>query len=87
MHELISGNKIILSKKFSAGSSFIIEMPGNMYAVLGFVSVDEEPIYSRVFLFSDKSKKEILKKAKKSYNDVKNCLNSKRLDLLETLDC
>lgn len=85
MNELISQNKVILTKKYNSGSVFIIEML-NMYVVLGFNSLDKEPIYSRVFFYNEKIKKNILKQARKCFNDIKESFNKKRLDLIESLD-
>lgn len=86
MHELISQNKIVLSKDFSVGSVFIIEMLSDMYAVLGFTSLEEEPVYSRAFFFNEKNKKNVLKKARECFYDVKQCFTEKKLEQLDSLD-
>lgn len=86
MHELISQYKIILSKKFSIGSVYVIEMLNDMYVVLGFTSEEQEPIYSRVFFFNQEIRKKILKQARSCFFDVRKCFFEKRLDKLDSLD-
>lgn len=86
MHELFSQSKIVLSKKYSTGSIYVIEMIGDMFAVLGFSSEEEEPIYSRAFFFNEKTKKNILKQARNCFKQVKECFFQNNLELLDTLD-
>ena len=84
--ELVASNKVIMSKYYSEGSAFIIELTPEMVAVLVYRSLSEEPVYSRAYFCSESNKKEILLAAKRQYNYLKECLMQKKYELLEDLD-
>ena len=84
--ELVASNKVIMSKYYSEGSAFIIELTPEMIAVLVYRSLSEEPVYSRAYFCSESNKKEILLAAKRQYRYLKECLMQKKYELLEDLD-
>ena len=84
--ELVASNKVIMSKHYSEGSAFIIELTPEMIAVLVYRSLSEEPVYSRAYFCSEPNKKETLLAAKRQYRYLKECLMQKKYELLEDLD-
>ena len=84
--ELVASNKVIMSKHYSEGSAFIIELTPETIAVLVYRSLSEAPVYSRAYFCSGSNKKEILLAAKRQYRYLKECLMQKKYELLEDLD-
>ena len=83
--EFIAPYKIIASKHYSEGSTFIIELTSNMLAIIVYRNLFEEPIYSRVYPFNELNKKDIMLTAKRKYNFLKKCLMQKKYECIEDL--
>lgn len=87
MSDLIDAGKVLALKHYKAGYVSLIEMSVNMIVVLCYVNNDdEEPIYSRAFLHSEKNKDDVLKQARSVFNQIKECLLRKKLQLIEELN-
>ena len=87
MSDLIEAGKIIAFKHYKAGHVFLIEMSDNMIVVLCYENEsDKEPIYSRAFLHGEKNKDDVLKQARLIFNQIKECLLKKKLQLIEELN-
>ncbi len=80
--DFLTGNKVLLSKKYSFGNIYMIEMPNNMIVVVAFKK-DKIPLHSRTFLFTDKLKKDVLKDSKQYFKQLKEvlCQNKTEEDL------
>lgn len=85
LEDLIANNKILLSKKYTAGSVYMLEMPNNMLAVVA-VGKDNLNLCSKSFFYTDKTKKETLKSSRKYFKQIQECLYQKKLEMLEELD-
>lgn len=86
MHDLIASNRIILSKNYCSGQVFLIEIPGDMLAVLGYKHIEEEPIYSRAFFYNEENRKKVEKNARKHFNLIKEYFYQKKLHLLDEVE-
>ena len=87
MSDLINAGKVLAFKHYKAGHVFLIEMSVNMIVVLCYINEDdEEPIYSRAFLHGEKNKDDVLKQARSIFNQIKECLLRKKLQLIEELN-
>ena len=87
MSNLIDAGKVLAFKHYKAGYVSLIEMSVNMIVVLCYVNDDdEEPIYSRAFLHGEKNKDDVLKQARSVFNQIKECLLRKKLQLIEELN-
>lgn len=86
MSDLIDAGKVLALKHYKAGYVSLIEMPVNMIVVLCYVNDDEEPTYSRAFLYGEKNKDDVLKQARSVFNQIKECLLRKKLQLIEELN-
>lgn len=87
MSNLIDAGKVLALKHYKAGHVSLIEMSVNMIVVLCYVNDDdEEPIYSRAFLHGEKNKDDVLKQARSVFNQIKECLLRKKLQLIEELN-
>ena len=75
-----------MSKYYSEGSAFIIELTPEMVAVLVYRNLSEEPVYSRAYFCDESTKKSVLLTAKRQYKYLKECLMQKKYELLEDLD-
>ena len=87
MQDLIAANKVIVAKHYKAGHLYMIEMPVNMLVVLCYLNEDDkEPIYSRAFFHNEKTKDNALKQARLIFNQLKDCLLRRKLQLIEELE-
>lgn len=84
MNEILNNNKVLLQKKNKLGNVYLIEMSVNLYVVV--IINDNNIILSRSFLFSNKNKKSILKKAREYYFKIKKIILTKKINELEDLD-
>lgn len=84
--ELVHSSHIITSKHYSSGSVFLLRMTENMFVVLCYTKLDQEPIYSRSYFFDEENRLNVLKDAKKQFKILKECLIQRKLDLIENLD-
>ena len=84
MEELLKGNNILLSKKYSIGSVYLIELSEGMLVV---IAIDNKnlPLCSRSFFYNE-NKKEILKEGRKYFRQIQECLRMKKIELIEELD-
>lgn len=78
---IISNNKIILSKKIKLGSVYLIKLFDNMLAVVAFQNNNK--IYSRSFIYSNSNKKTVTQKARQNFKFILNCFYKNNLTLLE----
>lgn len=84
--ELVHSSQIITSKHYSSGSVFLLRMTEMMLVVLCYTKLSQEPIYSRVYFFSDSNECDVMKDAKKQFRIIKECLLQRKIDLIEDLD-
>lgn len=85
MDDIILGNKILLSKQYSAGTVYMLEMPGDMVTVIAF-DKNDIPLCAQGFFYTEKLKKSVMKSAKKYFKKVQECLFQKNLEMIEKLD-
>lgn len=84
--ELLAANRILVSKQYSAGSVYMIEMTTDMIVILVYSSLETEPIYSRVYFHTIANKKEVVSIARKQFNLLKEYLLQKKPELIVELD-
>ena len=85
MDDIILGNKILLSKKYSTGTVYMLEMPCDMITVIAF-DKNNISLCAQGFFYTESSKKEIFKKAKQYFKKIQECLFQKKLEMIEELD-
>ena len=85
MDDIILGNKILLSKNYSVGTVYMLEMPGGMLTVIDF-NKNNNSLCAQCFFYTESLKKEVFKKAKKYFKKVQECLFQKKLEMIEELD-
>lgn len=83
--DILTGNKILLSKKYNTGTVYMVETPNDMFTVVAF-NKNKVPLCSRVFVFTEKLRKEVMKSSRTYYKQVRECLRQNRLDIIEDLD-
>ena len=71
MDDIILGNKILLSKNYSIGTVYMLEMPGDMLTVIAF-DKNNNSLCAQCFFYTESLKKEVFKKAKKFRYDLRN---------------
>lgn len=81
---IIPGKKTLTGRQYSIGVCGIVELTDTMYAVVA-LDINKQIIFSRNFMYTQDCKKEILKDCRKTYNNVKDILAKKQLNLLEDL--
>lgn len=81
--DIVSGNKVILSKKHKNGSIYLVEFPNNLYIVIG--TNNKEIICSRSFPYSKKYQKEIKREATDYFKKVKECYYQNKLQEIDEL--
>ena len=69
MDDIILGNKILLSKNYSVGTVYMLEMPGDMLTVIAF-DKNNNPLCAQCFFYTESLKKEVFKKAKKYFKKI-----------------
>ena len=69
MDDIILGNKILLSKNYSVGTIYMLEMPGDMLTVIAF-DKNNNSLCAQCFFYTESLKKEVFKKAKKYFKKV-----------------
>lgn len=85
MDDIILGNKILLSKKYSVGTVYMLEMPGDMITVIAF-DKNNNSLCAQGFFYTETLKKEVFKNARKYFKKVQECLIQKKLEMIEELD-
>jgi hypothetical protein len=85
LDDIILGNKILLSKKYSVGTVYMLEMPGDMITVIAF-DKNNNSLCAQGFFYTEKLKKSVLKNARQYFKKVQECLYQKKLDMIEGLD-
>lgn len=85
MEDIILGNKILLSKKYSVGTVYMLEMPGNMLTVIAF-DKDKNSLCAQGFFYTEKLKKSVVKSARQYFKKVQECLYQKKLEMIKELD-
>ena len=85
MDDIILGNKILLSKNYSVGTVYMLEMPGDMLTVIAF-DKNNNSLCAQCFFYTETLKKEVFKKAKKYFKKIRECLIQKKLEMIEELD-
>ena len=69
MDDIILGNKILLSKNYSVGTVYMLEMPGDMLTVIAF-DKNNNSLCAQCFFYTEALKKEIFKISKKYFKKV-----------------
>ena len=85
MEDIILGNKILLSKKYTVGTVYMLEMPGDMVTVIAF-DKNNNSLCAQGFFYTEKLKKEVMKSARHYFRRIQECLFQRKLDLIEELD-
>ena len=83
--EPVASGKVLLSKQYSGGSAFLVELAPGMIAVIAYRG-SGDPAYSRAYVCSESNKKEVLLDAKRQFKYVKECLMQRKYRLLEDLE-
>ena len=84
MDDIILGKKILLSKNYSVGTVYMLEMPGDMLTVIAF-DKNNNSLCAQCFFYTESLKKEVFKNAKKYFKKVQECLFQKKLEMIEEL--
>lgn len=82
--EIIPGNKILLSKRYTTGSVFLLESPTRLLVVA--FDNNHGIICSRCFFYTDPLKKQARFSAKKYFRSVQWHLMKRKLDTIEEID-
>lgn len=81
---IIPGNKVLLSKRYTTGSVFLLESPA-MLLVVAF-GKNHGVICSRCFFYTDSLKKQVRFNARKYFRNVQRHLMKRKLDSIEEID-
>ena len=78
--------KIVTAKHCSVGSIYLQDMSNDMWAVTILADISGNVIVSRNFPYTEKTKKEVWNTCKAYYDQLKEYLYKRRLDLIESLE-
>ena len=82
--DIIPGNKILLSKRYTAGSVFLLESPSKLLVVA--FGKNHGIICSRCFFYTDELKKQVRFNARKHFRDVQRHLMRRTVESIEEID-
>lgn len=84
--DFLAGNDILLSKKYTAGTVYMLKMQGvDIVTVIAF-GKDKVPLCARSFCYTESLKKEIMKQSRHYFKQVQECLYQRKLEQIEELD-
>jgi hypothetical protein len=83
LNSIITDNKILNKKKYSAGETYLLEMPGGI-AVVVFDSKNSL-LYKRIFPYVEGIKKEVKRIAFKVFKETQKGLLTKNFNFIEVI--
>ena len=83
--DFLTGNKVLLSKRYTSGTVYMVENPNDMFTVIAF-DKSKVPLCARTFVFTENLKKEVVKASRRYFKQVQECLYQKKLEMIEELD-
>jgi len=85
LKNIVLENNIILSKTYSVGSVYLLEMTEEMLAIIAY-DKNDNPLYSQGFFYNENTKKKVMKTAKSYFKKIQDCLYQKKIELIEEIE-